>query len=142
MQLSQRFDETIRAIVPGDVSGSVKLDGNGLHPKLGGDRTSAAIESLKIAAFDLAVLIRSIEGGTNLPAFLIHDSPREADLGESIYELLFKYVLDLEAVGDTPLFQYIVTTTTAPPTGLRVEPWLRLELHGAPPDQRLLRVDL
>jgi len=108
----------------------------------GGDRTSAAIESLKIAAFDLAVLIRSIEGRTNLPAFLIHDSPREADLGESIYALLFQYVLNLEAVGDTPMFQYIVTTTTAPPKDMQSERWVRLELHGSPPDQRLLRVGL
>jgi hypothetical protein len=142
--LSRRYDDTLRALVPGEVSGSLKLDGNGLNLRvsMGGDRTSAAIESLKIVAFDLAVLVRSIEGETKLPAFLIHDSPREADLGRSIYDLLFHFAESLELAGGAPMFQYIVTTTTSPPEALRKEPWVRLELHGAPPDQRLLRTDL
>jgi hypothetical protein len=142
--LSRRYDDTLRALVPGEVSGSLKLDGNGLNLRvsMGGDRTSAAIESLKIVAFDLAVLVRSIEGETKLPAFLVHDSPREADLGRSIYDLLFHFAERLELAGGAPMFQYIVTTTTSPPEALRKEPWVRLELHGAPPDQRLLRTDL
>jgi hypothetical protein len=39
-------------------------------------------------------------------------------------------------------FQYIVTTTTPPPPELQKSPWLRLELRGAPHDERLLRCDL
>jgi hypothetical protein len=72
-----------------DAKGRVTLSGNGLeaHVDLGGDRTTAAIDSLKVLAFDLAVLCLSIEGATRVPALLIHDSPREADLGFSIYAI-------------------------------------------------------
>lgn len=84
----------------------------------------------------------SMEGRTHIPAFLIHDSPREADLGLSIYHELFHLVQELEQVGNQPLFQYIVTTTTRPPDELLEEPWLRDTLGGAPADARLLRRDL
>lgn len=57
----------------------------------------------------------SIEGDTRLPAFLLHDSPREADLGLALYHSLFHLVHELEEFGSAPLFQYIVTTTTPPP---------------------------
>jgi len=45
-------------LVPGDIKGSAKLDGNGLklNVELGGYRSTVAIESLKVVAFDLAVL--------------------------------------------------------------------------------------
>lgn len=44
-----------------------------------------AMESLKAIAFDVAALLMTLqlmtlEGRTHLPALLIHDSPREADL--------------------------------------------------------------
>jgi hypothetical protein len=48
---------------------------------MGGDRSTAAIDSLKVLGFDLSALCLSIEGATRVPAFLVHDSPREADLG-------------------------------------------------------------
>lgn len=92
-------------------------------------------------AFDLAVMQMSIEGLTHLPAFLIHDSPREADLGLGIYHRLFHFAQDLEDGGGRPSFQYIVTTTTGPPRALRVDPWLVETLGGAAED-RLLRRDL
>jgi len=47
-----------------------------------------------------------------LPAFLVHDSPREADLGEAIYHRLFRLVRSFERLGDDPPFQYIITTTS------------------------------
>jgi hypothetical protein len=94
-----------------------------------------------VIAFDLAVMCMSMEGATRLPAFLLHDSPREADLGLSVYHRLFDVVCKLEGPS-APAFQYIVTTTTPPPPQLQKAPWLRLELRGAPHDERLLRCDL
>ena len=82
-----------------------------------------------------------MEGRTRLPAFLIHDSPREADLGLGIYRRLFHFVRALEDVGARPSFQYVVTTTTSPPDELRTEPWLVATLGGAA-GERLLRRDL
>lgn len=142
-RLSTHFDAIIRLTVGPTASGRVSLDGNGLKlgVQLGGERSSPAIESLKIIAFDLAVMCMSIEGGTQLPAFLLHDSPREADLGLSVYHRLFNMVAALEGQAHSP-FQYIVTTTTQPPPAFQKAPWLRLELHGAPATERLLRCDL
>lgn len=142
-RLSTYFDAVIRAVVGPTASGRVGLDGNGLKlvVQWGGERSTAAIESLKVIAFDLAVMCMSMEGATRLPAFLLHDSPREADLGLSVYHQLFDVVRKLEGVSSSA-FQYIVTTTTPPPPELQKSPWLRLELRGAPPDERLLRCDL
>jgi hypothetical protein len=143
-RLSEKFDPIVRRLVGSDAKGRVTLSGNGLEPNvnMGGDRTTAAIDSLKVLAFDLAVLCLSIEGDTRVPAFLIHDSPREADLGLSIYHRLFRLVTEIEGSDGPPQFQYIVTTTTRPPEDLAVEPWLRLTLRGSPGTERLLRRDL
>ncbi|RWQ37768.1 MAG: chromosome segregation protein SMC [Mesorhizobium sp.] len=143
-RISEKFDPIIRRLVGHDAQGRIALTGNGLDLSvdMGGDRRTAAIDSLKILAFDLAAMCVSIEGATRVPSFLLHDSPREADLGLSIYRRLFDIVQELERAGGRPLFQYIVTTTTAPPTEFRERPYLRLKLHGDPPAQRLLGVDL
>jgi hypothetical protein len=144
VRLSEKFDPIVRRLVGPDAKGRVTLRGNGLEPNvnMGGDRTTAAIDSLKVLAFDLAVLCLSIEGATHVPAFLIHDSPREADLGLSIYHRLFRLVTEIEGSDDLPQFQYIITTTTRPPEDLAVEPWLRLTLQGSPGTERLMRRNL
>lgn len=143
-RLSCFFDAIIREMVGHNAGGKITLDGNGLKlwVELGGDRSTAAIDSLKVIAFDLAVMCMSIEGGTRLPAFLIHDSPREADLGLSVYHRLFHLVRNLEQGESQSLFQYIVTTTTRPPDELSDEPWLRDKFGGSPAEARLLRRDL
>lgn len=143
-RLSRFFDAIIREMVGPNAGGKITLDGNGLKlsVELGGDRSTAAIDSLKVIAFDLAVMCMSIEGGIRLPAFLIHDSPREADLGLSIYHRLFHLVRNLEQGEGQPLFQYIVTTTTRPPDELSDKPWLRDKFGGSPADARLLKRDL
>jgi hypothetical protein len=143
-RLSQLFDASLRFMVPDNAKGEISLDEDGLHLSLhiGGERSTAAIESLKIVAFDLAVLLMSVEGRTQLPAFLIHDSPREADLGRSIYNRFFELGRKIQDLEPAPLFQYIVTTTTAPPDEFRNNDWVKLELHGAPREKRLFMEDL
>ena len=143
-RLSNFFDAIIREMVGPNAGGKVTLDGNGLKlsVELGGDRSTAAIDSLKVIAFDLAVMCMSIQGDTRLPAFLIHDSPREADLGLSVYHRLFHVVRNLEQTENQPLFQYVVTTTTRPPDDLVEKPWLCDKLGGSPAEARLLRRDL
>jgi len=142
-RLSLFFDAIIREMVGPNASGKVILDGNGLKlsVELGGERTTAAIDSLKVIAFDLAVMCMSIEGDTYIPAILVHDSPREADLGLSVYHRLFYLVNSLERGKGRPLFQYIVTTTTRPPDEFQDEPWLR-ETLGGTAEARLMRRDL
>ncbi|MEE4454790.1 hypothetical protein [Novosphingobium resinovorum] len=142
-RLSLLFDAVLKFLIPETANGKIDLEQNELNLRfqMGGDRSTAAVDSLKIVAFDLATLLLTIEGRTQLPAFLIHDSPREADLGLSIYNRLFTMSQKLEEIGGTPLFQYIVTTTTAPPEAFQKEPWQRLELHGAPADKRVFGMD-
>lgn len=143
-RLSEKFDPIIRRLVGHQAKGRITLKGSGLDLSvdMGGDRRTAAIDSLKVIAFDLAAMCLSIEGATRIPSFLLHDSPREADLGLSIYGRLFDIADELERVGKAPLFQYIVTTTTAPPAEFRGPPYLQLKVYGDPPAQRLLGVDL
>lgn len=143
-RLSQLFDASLRFLVPDKARGRIFLDEDGLHLSLhiGGERSTAAVDSLKIVAFDLAALLLSMEGRTQLPAFLVHDSPREADLGLSIYNRFFELGRKIASLGPAPMFQYVVTTTTAPPEQFRNDQWVKLELHGAPREQRLFKEDL
>lgn len=142
--ISLKFDPIIKRLIGPEAAGALTLTGNGLDLKIqmGGNRSTPAIDSLKIVAFDIAALCRSIEGDTHVPAFLIHDSSREADLGLAIYHNVFELARWLESVGKTPLFQYVVTTTTEPPSEMRKKPWLVLTLGGAPAEKRLLKCDL
>jgi len=143
-RMSEKFDPIVRRLVGHNAKGRIALSGVGieLSVDMGGDRTTAAIDSLKVLAFDLAALCLSIEGATRVPAFLLHDSPREADLGLSIYHQLFHLVRELENQTEQPLFQYIVTTTTRPSDDLTCEPWLVLTVRGSPGHERLLGCDL
>lgn len=144
--LGFHFDPLVRRLlgrVP-TASGKVVHDGDGLRlvVDFGGERNTPAIDLVKVLAFDLATLCRSIEGATQLPALLIHDSPRTSDLGLSIYHELFHLMLELEEIGGTPLFQYIVTTTSRPPDELVADYRIRMKLKGAPAKDRLLGCDL
>lgn len=143
-RITEKFSAIIRRLVSENAKGAVTLSGDRLQitVDVDGDRRTAAIESLKVLAFDLACLCLSIEGATHVPAFLVHDSPREADLGLSIYDELFRLMRELEVLTETTPFQYIVTTTTRLPEDLRCDPWLRLVLRGAPGSERLMARDL
>jgi hypothetical protein len=80
----------------------------------------------------------TLEGRTHLPALLIHDSPREADLGISHYHRLFRLVAELERLSGEPPLQYIITTTTDPPEDMGSR-FVVAELSGAEVSERLLR---
>ena len=120
-----------------DIACQLSLTGNGLQAKM--PTGGLAMEALKVVAFDLATMLMSIEGRTKMPALLIHDSPREADLGESLFHGIFTVAADLENIGKKKLapFQYIITTTSAPPVEL--EDRVVLRLSSAKPEDRLLR---
>lgn len=139
------FQQLVASLMPRGCSGKMRLDGNGLHPEILLDRgvglSTAAVESFKIVAFDLAAMILSVNGKASMPSFLIHDSPREADLDADIYANLFDFVLSLEEKASPPPFQYIVTTTTAPSQQARAHEAMRLELSSTPSEARLFAMD-
>jgi DNA repair exonuclease SbcCD ATPase subunit len=90
--LSERFNHVVTSVVQNKTNGEVQLDGNGLSLMVNrdGDLSTAAIDSVKVLAFDVASMLLAIEGKARLPSFFVHDSPREADLGQSIYDRLFR----------------------------------------------------
>ncbi len=140
------FDDIIKAVLGKDVSASMSFRSNSivLTVDCKGERTSAATETVKILAFDLAALLQSAEGFGHHPRFLIHDSPREADMSNDIYQRFFLYMEALEKHFSVtpPNFQYIVTTTEPPPTHLQSKPHLIAQLDASTATGRLLGVDL
>lgn len=79
---------------------------------------------LEILAGDLACLLDSPSSDSHHPGFLLHDSPREAEMSEA----LFWALMAVPSAEPLPGFQYIVTTSTRVPR--RFEPYVRLELSG------------
>jgi hypothetical protein len=140
LRLRELFSYVCRGLLGNQVKASLSLSGQGLQAdvEVGG----MAMESLKAIAFDLAALLMSVEGRTMLPAFLVHDSPREADLGEAIYHRLFRMARGVERLSDDAPFQYIITTTSRPPEDICQAPYLIAQLQGAEVDGRLLRRNL
>ncbi|MCA1393227.1 DUF2326 domain-containing protein [Bradyrhizobium sp. IC3123] len=144
--LEEKYQGIMAAWLPDGVAGAIKLDGNGLKVDAEfsgrGEVSTAALDSLKIVAFDLAALHMAVEEKADLPAFLLHDSPREADLDGQLYARLFSLVHQWEQGVETPCFQYIVTTTTAPPPELQDEHYVRLQMSSTPPERRLFGMDI
>jgi hypothetical protein len=140
----RRFDELFvyvcRGVLGNNISAAVSLTGVGIQAdvQVGG----LAMESLKAIAFDLAAMLMSIEGRTVVPTFLVHDSPREADLGVSIYHRWFRFIASLEKLSTDAPFQYIITTTSEPPQELLSSGFVVETLQGADPTNRLLRREL
>ena len=60
----------------------------------------------------------------------------------NLYRRLFTYMQALEPDEGDAGFQYIITTTEAPPAALCCEPWLRLKLDASKGKERLFRMDL
>jgi len=147
-EFTETFNRVAKAVLGTEVNARVQFRGRQLEPKVNhrGDLTSAAIETVKILAFDLAVLISSIEGRGQHPRLLLHDGPREADMASDLYQKLFLLARELEisfGPDRAPNFQYIVTTTEPPPEEFQNPPW-RLEpiLNASTKEGRLLREDL
>lgn len=104
------------------------------------DLTSAAVTALQVFCFDLAALSFSCRGRGFHPRFLLHDSPREADMGEAPYGRLFDLIV--EHATENPNFQHIITTTTSPPEEYQQTPYLRLKLESTESAGRLFCRDL
>ena len=140
------YDALAKELLGKKVTGEVKLK-KGIEPdlKYHGRRKSAALNLSKLLVFDLAcVALGMTSEHTHHPRFIIHDSPREADLAISIYHALFRTARMLEAACEgEPAFQYIVTTTESPPEDFKKDKWLlNPVLDASDPKKRFLGVDL
>lgn len=146
-RFSEVYSQLIRAVMGKSLSAGVEFSGRSIALTLEyhGKLTSAAIESIKIIAFDLASMLSSVEGLGFHPRFLVHDGPREADMSAEIYQKFFLFAQAMEesfGSDGIPNFQYIITTTEPPPIELRTKPWLLETLDASQPEMRLFKVDL
>lgn len=92
-----------------------------------------AYQVLEVLLGDIACLLDSATStGSNHPGFTVHDCPREADMSERLYREFLLMTAEAEVQlnpdGAAP-FQYIVTTTSAPPAELQNSRNLVLELR-------------
>lgn len=146
LALEERYRWIISNWLPDGIDGEIRLVGNRLRVEAKftgrGEVATAALGCLKILAFDLSALHLAVEEKADLPPFLIHDSPREADLDSTLYARLFEMMHRWETDVAHPCFQYIVTTTTAPPEAMRDGPDLVLKMSSTPKQERLFRMDL
>lgn len=129
------YEALARNTLSTEFNGRVQLTSEGLEFRVfrGENLSGEAFETLSILLADIAVLLMGSLGAASHPGILIHDSPREADLGGHIYRRLLLSVAEVAgelAVDDTVPFQQIVTTTTPPPTTLKKKATTCLKLGG------------
>lgn len=98
-----------------------------------GPMHSTTFGVLEILAGDIACLLDSASEKSFHPGFLLHDSPREAEMSEALFWALLKHV-ESQSKGS---FQYIVTTSTQPDASL--DSFVRLDLASDNDNGLLLR---
>lgn len=138
--ISDIYDSLIKNVLSKSYSGVLRMPKGELqfHIDEAAGLTGEAVETLALILADVAAMICSCQGIGHHPRFLLHDSPREADLDWHIYNryLSFIWTLTNEYGGqDKAPFQYIITTTSKPPNDLNRAICLRLE---AQPETKML----
>ncbi len=124
-QFCEIYSSVVHRILQTEHNGRVKFGAEDITLEMDyNDLTSTALVTLKILILDLAALLASTRGADLHPGFMIHDSPREADLTAAIYHRIFEVAQKEEAEVELSPFQYIITTTEPPPTDLNRKPWL------------------
>lgn len=108
--------------------------------------TGEAMETLAVLLADISCLIyNSLSKDSLLPGFLLHDSPREADLGLRLYHSYIRFAAWLDErfqrIGGCP-FQYVLTTTTSPPRTLQDSAVVTLRLDASKESDLLFRRNL
>ncbi|MCU7870686.1 MAG: hypothetical protein KZQ98_19515 [Candidatus Thiodiazotropha sp. (ex Lucinoma borealis)] len=104
-------------------------------------RGGEAYRVLEILLGDAVCMYNAATTNSALPAFLLHDCPREADMSIHLYS---NYLLQLATMEDQlspdgclPPFQYILTTTSPPPNRLQKKQFMRLKLDPCSDDTLL-----
>ena len=145
-RVNELFEDIVQAVMGDDVTAQFVAHSQSIDLKVScnGERRSAATDTVKMLAFDIAAMLLSAEGFGHHPRFLIHDSPREADMSNDIYQRFFLYMAEIQKTfgGGTPNYQYILTTTEPPPEHLRQKPWLTAKLDASVPEGRILGANL
>lgn len=118
------FNGLVQKTINKEFKGEIDVDEEGVTFRISRENSLAgeAYETLAVLLADIALLLESPATTAHHPGFLLHDSPREADLNVRIYERLLETAsssMQEARDGDDIPFQYIVTTTTPPSDKLR-----------------------
>ena len=141
------FDGLVKAVLSSEFRGIVQIQDGDIQYGIthGSVLAGEAVETLAILLTDLACLFLAAENACVHPGLVIHDSPREADLGGRVYRRFLDRMGSIHAElggASTAPFQYIITTTTAPPTALQTGKFLCLRLSTENTDKLLLKRNL
>lgn len=147
--LSSLFSASAKKVLPSSsYDGKVTFADRELNFQVthGGAMTGEAMETLAVLLADISCLVfNSLAKDSLLPGFLLHDSPREADLGLRLYHSYIRFAAWLDQhfqkTGGCP-FQYILTTTTSPPTTLQESGVITLRLDASKESELLFRRNL
>jgi hypothetical protein len=147
--LASIFSTAVKRVLPsGTYDGKVLLNERQLSFSIthGASMSGEAVETLAVLLADISGLIyNSKNDKSKLPGFLLHDSPREADLGKRIYWSFLRFAASLQtgfASLDQCPFQYILTTTTEPPKELQTADWIKLQLSASKAAELLFKRSL
>lgn len=149
--LSQTYSRCVRSVLKSNrYDGEFTLKNRELNFQIshGYAMNGEAVETLSVLLSDLTCLIfNAINQDAVLPGFMLHDSPREADLGKNIYSNYIRFIAELHNMlgGEKGCpFQYIMTTTTAPPAEIVASPnnYVRLRLNASDENGLLLRKNI
>jgi hypothetical protein len=141
------FDGLVKAVLSSEFRGIVQIQDGDIQYGIthGSILAGEAVETLAILLTDLSCLLLAAENACVHPGLVIHDSPREADLGGRVYrrflECMASIHTELGSASAAP-FQYIITTTTAPPAALQAGKFLCLRLSTESTDKLLLKRNL
>lgn len=140
------FSGAVKAVLTsGTYDGQVGLPNRELEFRIthGPAMSGEAIETLSVLLADLACLVYNSASERALHlGFLVHDSPREADLGLRIYRSFIRFVVALQAhfgKAEKCPFQYILTTTTPPPQEIQGSEFVKLRLNASIESELILR---
>lgn len=147
--LGSIFSGIIRSILPsGHYNGEVKLEKRELSFQItyGSTMTGEAVETLAVLLSDISSMVYcTVSETAHFPGFLLHDSPREADLSIGIYYSFIRFVAGIQdhfSSPDSCPFQYVITTTTPPPKELDTDKFVKLRLNAARIQELLFRANI
>ncbi len=128
------YDGLIKSALSDTYSGALQMPKGELQFQIeeATGLSGEAVETLALVLADVAAMMCSCRGIGHHPRFLLHDSPREADLDRHIYNRYLQAMMTLSTDyggAESAPFQYIITTTSRPPDNLRQTICLQLEAH-------------
>lgn len=128
------YDGLIKSALSNTYSGALRMPKGELQFQIEESTglSGEAVETLALVLADVAAMMCSCQGIGHHPRFLLHDSPREADLDRHIYNRYLQAMMTLSTQyggAEAAPFQYIITTTSRPPENLQQAICLQLEAH-------------